>query len=476
MDPQRQSLQERADSRPVDTDIPKRSSFWFGNGLHVNLSGALFDRITVVFSICLALSSFVIFWPIVVRINFEEAFFTPLAPFLMSALSLLGLAENDAIRVLFIASFMISTVGVYLLVRDLTKRQVPAILAAVAYLVPPIPIFILTYVRTGLLATELGSAKSFFTIVYGDGAHFLALALIPFTTLFFLRYLKTGNKVHFATTIIFASLILLANRTQSLNLAIVLTITLVTEAFLGKARVKLSRALLVAILSIGLVSFWYTPSFWFESIATFVKVGAVNLKYLFPLPALLSVFSLFFSFVYFARREDRQPIFIAFLAFVVFLGIGVEWLATGRDFVPHPHRILSNLNMFGAVVAALALSWVVDELAIVSRFKLISWSTSARTLAALGFGSVSLLVLTIATYTLSPLAILALSGPKGVWTKIRLNVLFDRQETLALAGGNFRLVNISESLWEAIFGLALSVIFLIILVTIILRDRLGEEG
>ena len=257
--------------------------------------------------VCLTLASFsfIIFWPIVSQFKFEEVFFTPLAPVLISALSFLQIGPNEAVRILFISSFAISTVGVYLLVRELTKRHVPSILAALVYLLPPFPVFVLTSFRHGLFESELVSARNFFTVVYGDGAHFLGLALLPFAILFLLRYLKTGNRGAFFSSVVLSSLIFLSNRSATLSLVLVLSSVAVTELFLGLARVKIKRFLLVVFLSLGLVSFWYTPTFLIASLLLYKDQLAENVKFFFPLPFIVSLLAMFFSFVFFARHEKR---------------------------------------------------------------------------------------------------------------------------------------------------------------------------
>lgn len=455
----------------MDADVPKRSKLWLEQSLNVKKPLVLFDRVTLVFVVFVLLSSFIIFWPIVSKINFEEAFFTPLAPFLIFLLGFLGISANDSMRILFILSFMLSTFGIYLLVRDLTKRHMTAIIAAVSFLVPPIPIFVLTYLRQGLLETELASARSFFTIIYGDGAHFLALALIPFAILFFLRYLKRDEPSYFLMTAITSALIILANRTQALNLALILAICFVTEAFLGMAREKSRKFFLVCILTYGLVSFWYTPEFLWESVNALVDFGAENFKYFFPLPFLLTIFTLLFSFVYLARREDRQPIFISFFVFAIFMAIVLSWFLTGKSYTIHPHRQLSVLNMFGAIVLALCVCAFLDGLKLDRMLGIFKWSASVKALAALGLGIVSFILLSIIIYTLSPLFIVLVAGPYGFWTRIRSGVILDRQDTLSAAGGDFKLVATGSGEQQFILGVAISLITLLVVAYLMFVGR-----
>src|SRR3989338_6806842 len=446
-----------------DESVPTRSGLWFENKDRFFSSGRILDLITVVLTITLAAFAFIVFWPIISKIDFEEAFFTPLVPFLVAILERFGVTANDAIRVLFITSLMVSTAGVYLLVWDLTKIQITPILAAVAYLIPPVPIFVLTFLRRGLLEVELASAKSFFTIVYGDGAHFLGLALIPFAAIFFLRYLKRAQKIDLALTVFVCALILLANRSWSINLVLILAVLALSELFLGLARLKFARFMRVLIFTIGTVSFWYTLSFFFETLDIFNKEVIGNLKFLFPLPFIVSLLTLLFSFVFYGRREERQPIFAAFLLFSVFLIITVNWLFTGYSFLPHPQRLFPSLMMFGSVVLALSISAVVDKLHLAAKLSIEKWSVPARTLAAMVFGFCSFLILALVAFSFSPLAILLVSGPRGIWFKIREGVLADRRQVLEVAGGNFKLVKTEVADWQLLVGTGATLVFLAIL-------------
>jgi len=456
--------------------IPKRSKFWFRKSVQVDTPVVnILDWINLVCIFVFALLSFIIFWPIISKINFEEAFFTPLVPFLISLFGILKINAQDAIRILFITSFIISTVGIYLLVYDLTKRRITSILASIVYLVPPMPILILSFFFPRRYESELISAKSFFTIIYGDGANFLALALIALAALSFLRFLKCAKGNDLLATVSFCTLILLASRSQALNLFLVLLVVTLTELFLGCARVKIKRLLLVLLISLGLVSFWYTPGFWRETLLDFFRILNTNLKYLFPLPLTVALLALFVSFVFFARRENRQPIFLSFLLFIIFLILVGDWLTNGRSLLPHPQRLIPNLNMFAAIVVALSLTVIVDSLHIAERIAADSWSIAGKVLGALVFGVASFILLAVSAFILSPWVISLVSVPNGIWIKIKTSVLADRQETLVLAGRNFELIRQHTDGWQLWLGIALSLVFIAILIYVVSKDE-EEEG
>jgi hypothetical protein len=125
--------------------IPERSNLWLGNSKKDGFSGKLFDRVTIVFSLFLAVITFSLFWPIIQKIDFEEVYFTPLVPFLIGIFGNFNVDPAWALRYIYGFSFIFVTVGIYLLVRDMTKRQLTAILASVIFLIAPIPFYILPF-------------------------------------------------------------------------------------------------------------------------------------------------------------------------------------------------------------------------------------------------------------------------------------------------------------------------------------------
>lgn len=455
--------------------IPERSSLWFGKVTRSHFRGKLLDKVTIFYALFLTAFVFIVFWPLVSQIRFEESFYTPLVPFLMGLLSVLGLDANSSLQALFMFSLVVTGLGIYLLVRDLTKRQVTAILASVLYFIPPVPIFVLTFFRRGLLYQELLSAKSFFTIIYGDGALFFALALIPFGAIFALRYLKSGLVVDLVLCVLLSGTILLSERTQSFVYFMILLLFTLTEIFLGNSALKLKRFFTIGLFSMGIVSFWYTPLFWLEGIMKAFRQMSGNIQYFFPLPFILAGISLLFSYAFFARKVERQAIFASFLIFIVFLAISISWLFSGKSIILHQHRLLPDLIMFGAVVGAISLSAFFDKLDIISRLSFEKWSSIARILGAVGFGLISFIFFSALAYLVSPAAILAVSGPYGVWTKIRMNVLADREEMLRISGGTFKLVVNTKDQFQLLIGYTVSMIFLVSLVYLVLTAILGSR-
>lgn len=451
-------------------EIPERSNFWFSdNRKNIKIHEIrLLDKITLLFGLFLVLFAFIVLWPIVSQIDFEDAFSVPLIPWVIAIFTTLGFGAGEIVRVIFMGSFMLSTAGVYLFVRELTKRQVSSILATLIYILPPVPIFVLANFGKGLSAFELNSAKSLMTVMYGNGG-LLGFALIPFASILFLKFLKWGDKSIFVVTVAISTIVLLTDQTQSLSLFAVFGIIMVSEILLGQARLKVKRFLQVALFSLGLVLFWYFPIVMNRPLAVFESATFSNLKYLFPLPFILGVLGLIFSFVFFGKQEKRQGIFISFLLFMVFLSLISGWLFFGHSYVLHPNRLVSNLNMFGAIVASLALTMLFDKFRLEERFGFGNWGWAKKVIGGLVFGLFSFLAMAVAGLLFSPIIINAISGPFGVWTKIRLAVAFDKQEGLAMVGGNFKLITRHANDWGQLLGWLGTGVVIILLLYFLLK-------
>lgn len=451
-------------------DVPERSNFWFSQKTETNLERKLFDKTSTLISLILAAFSFVIFWPVISQINIEEAFFTPLVPSLLYIFGLWGFPSADAMKILFIISFMVSTIGIYLFVREMTKRQMTAIISTLIYLIPPVPVFILTYFRQGLLVKELEAAKQFLFIIYGDGAHFIALALIPLAAIFFLRYLKSDHKINLFWSAIFCGLIFLATRSQAMSLILILASITLSELFLGMARVKIKRFLLVVAVFFGLISFWYTPDFLIDSFILYRAHIVENINLLFPVPFIIGSLMLFLTFVIFGKKETRQPIFISLLLFTIYLLIIGSWILTQRSIIPHVQRLIANLNMFTAIILATGITFILDRMHLSERMGITKWSYALRSLVVIVFWPFLFLITGLVVYLVSPLILEVFSGSEGIWSKVSRQVFEDRQHILRIAGSNFVLIGRPSEVWQLI-GSVVSLFTFAILVFAVFVNR-----
>lgn len=454
--------------------VPKRSNLWLDQKSGVTFSGKLFDPITSVFFIVLSLFSFIVFWPIISVIEFKAAFTNPVVPFLIKVFNAFGVSGEDSVRIIFVFAFMASTVGIYLFVRDLIFRQVTPILAALFYIIGPISLFVINFLSRGLNPVELTSAESFLAIIYGQVDSFLALSLIPFAAIFLLRFLKNGSNVKFTAGTICAAIIFLTNQSQTLSLILVLSVLAITELFLGQAKLKLRRFLQFLAVSALLCSFWYLPIVLLKPQVILASPFLSNLKYLFPLPFIVGTLSLLFSFVVFGRREDRQGIFASFLLFIVFFSLTADWFINGRTYAAHPNRLISDLIMFSTMVFALSISMLFDRLNLVGYLHFENWPTAGKILGTMIFGLFSFLIILIGSVLIAPVAIRFVSGPGGIWVKVKGELMADRAANIG-AGENFRLIPQVPFDWQLFLGIAISAATFIFIIFNLLKNLSMNE-
>src|SRR3989344_30429 len=450
-------------------NIPERSKLWLDQKNHVVISGNFFDPVTKIFFVFIMLFTFVIFWPIISNFNFEAVFYTPFIPSIINIFGILGIAERSIVALIYLTSFIVSVGGVYLLVRYLTRRQSTAIFAGLFYIIWPIPIFVLLFFTGRVFESGLVSPASFLSIIYGEVDYFFALALLPYAALFFLNYLKYARKIDLLSAVILCLLIFLANQSQSLSLILVLSVLSLTEIFLGQFRLKIKRAILLIVISLGLASFWYIPIAIASPTAIFTSHVVANLKLLFPLPAIVGILSLIISFAFFAKRQDRQVIFLSFLLLVVFSSLVGDWLLSGRSYVAHPNRLIPNMIMFGSVVLASAATALLDKVNLAGRVNFEKWSLLKKIIGSIFFGIISFAVLSITAVILTPIGIRLVTGEGGIWTKIRMQMITERAESMANAGGNFELVipAIGYTYW--LIGAGLTLFFILFLGWVFLK-------
>lgn len=404
------------------------------------LSVKLLDRATVVF--CLALTVLILaFWPLISQINFSQS---ALAPFLVGLLRSVGISSELVLRILLTGSLCLSVIGLYLLARYLTKRQVTPVIAAVAYLVPFVAVSYL-YLGGDFFISAKG-LRSFLVAVYGESGHSIGITFVPWCLLFFLRYIKEGKTLDFVFSTVLVSLMFLAVGPFSFSFVTIIAFCFLTELFLGKAGLTARRFAQVILPSLGLVSLWYGFSYWQTNMVFLAGQVATNVKYLFPLPFILTVLILLFSYVFFSRRHDRQAIFISFLAFFVYLIIVASWLLEEKTVLAYPHRTIPIMVMFGSMVLALTLTVVYDRMNLERKFVFDKWRGAVQIGGVLVFGAMSFLIMSMAAYLVSPFLIKAFSGPQGAWQKVSGQVFADGQ-AVVFASDSLKLVGVNGE-WQ----------------------------
>ena len=306
-------------------------------------------------------------------------FYTPLLPYLVATAHKIisPIAVADWYHIIIALFYVLTPVSLYLLVKYLFRRQLIAISAALIYSLLPSFSYLFPEVRAEAAGFNLAPWQlQVVTHRYGDAPHVASLALIPIAALLFLKLLKRPSLPRYIWASLAIAAVALLNLIGFLALVIILAIVLFSEMLVGEPKRKLITGLWCALVSFGLVSFWYNPSFIGASLE-FGQAG-ISMPGIF-LTALIGLALLVILFLALYGRGEIQPYFIIGAWALVFLTITALYSQFSISLAPQAdhYRYALELNMAGAVLGGVALVSIYDRL----RRLAIPW----RKLAAVGF-------------------------------------------------------------------------------------------
>ena len=291
-------------------------------------------------------------------------FETPLLPYLAAVIHKLPLALSTAAgyRLVTAFAYVLGPVTLYLFVRYLTKRELTAVLAALAYSLMPSFVYVISGVRADTPVGVFGHAPWRLIVMtwYGEGPHIAALTLTPLAALLFLRALK---KPSFASYVIAALLITgvgLTNWIALFAVVLMLVVVLFSEMLLGEPGRKLISAFTVAAIAYGLSAFWFNLSFVKASLA-FGNPATSPLDYN---PVLLLIVGMPVAgicYLMFSGKPQRQKIFIPAAWFAIFAVIVFGQYQFDVKLAPQPNRYAPELNMAAVILGAMLFTAVYDR-------------------------------------------------------------------------------------------------------------------
>ena len=147
-----------------------------------------------------------------------------------------------------------------------------------------------------------------------------------------------------------------------------------------------------------------------------------------------------------------------------------------RSFVEHQRRLIPNMIMFGSIVLASAGTAILDKINLAGRVNFEAWSLLKKIIGLIIFGIFSFAVLSFTAFILTPVGIRLVTGEGGIWTKIRMQMITERAESMANAGGNFELVipAIGYTYW--LIGAGLTLFFILFLGWVLLKKNDSVNG
>lgn len=291
--------------------------------------------------------------------KFVYSFSAPLIPFLAE---ITGFPVSTIILIFYI----LGPLTLYFLVKEVTGRLLPGIIAALIF---SSPIF-----KLRLLAI-------FF---YSDGAHIAGLTLTPLVAYLALRFLRSGSFPLCILASLGITLVALISPFSLFVCSVFLVIITFSEMLLAQARLKLLRLVIILVLAAGFSAFWYNPDFVRLTLLSRQGREAITTLFnLFPISFFIVPILGTLGFLLFIKRPFLQPLFIALGLTIVFFLFTFAGRLSSSFFVSYPDRYLPELSFALSFLAGILITGIFDFLRTapkIGRFELKS-SISGRVAA-----------------------------------------------------------------------------------------------
>ena len=295
--------------------------------------------------------------------------YTPFLPYLLAFLHYLvpSLSFTDFYRIIIGLFYALTPVTLYFFVRYLTKKTLVAFISALAFSILPSFVYVIESVRG--IGEQFGFLPWRLVVfaIFGEGPHTVSLAFIPLAALAFLYALKNPSLKTNILAAILAALVGLINWIGLVSLVVIFMVILISELILGEAKKKFKNALLIFLITYGLLAFWFNFSFLKSSLgfgyggqgepeifANFIRFWPI-----FPFLISLAVVGILSVF---GKKEKLQALCISSLWFLAFGFVIFAWYYLGRAFLPQGPRYLPELEIGFCLLLGLAISYIVRKI------------------------------------------------------------------------------------------------------------------
>lgn len=250
--------------------------------------------------------------------------------------------------ILFI--YALAPMTYYLFVFFLTKRHLPAVLVGLLSILPKNPFSASVSERLSLAIAD------------NDGAHIMALTILPLAASLYLFYLKKGNLKYL---LIFSLLVGFISSISFFSLHILFIIMFfifISELLIGESRLKIKRFLYstLCFVSIGLVI--YNVSLWQYLVSDVAQTSLAVLINLLPLLFFLVPVIGTFAFLIFDRRPHLQPLFITLFLSLIFGLLHFVRISFVDIPVMDQDRYVAETSVFFYTLLGIFITWIFDIL------------------------------------------------------------------------------------------------------------------
>ncbi|MFC1711647.1 hypothetical protein ACFLZ1_03625 [Patescibacteria group bacterium] len=194
----------------------------------------------------------------------------PVIPFLLAILHKFVFYQVNLFAIFFIVlaiAFPLGAVGVYLLIRELGGGKRLAVLTAFFYLLGPIIPFLFPF---------------------SNGINLIAFSFLPYALILYKKFISKNSWKNFISCIIAITFIILIDSLIVTPLIVGMGAIIAITGF-KKVEEKIKKLVVLLLISLGLVSVWYTPGYWWQVLISPSFAGKPLLSVISQLGQLLPV-------------------------------------------------------------------------------------------------------------------------------------------------------------------------------------------
>jgi len=256
--------------------------------------------------------------------------------------------------------YSLGALNLYFFVRYLTKRNFPAVIAALLYTVFPSFSYLIPSVKAVASNYYLAPWRLVVLLRYGEGPHISALSILPLVLLVFLCALRNPSFKSYLLASLSLAVIPLTNWPAAISLAVSIFVLLVSEMLRGESHLKLKRALLITITAYAFSAFWLSFSYIYTtfSIAGPRGGGGFLKSYLSILPWLVISLPLLIGglLAVFNQKKERFPWSFVVIYGVIFSVIIFSGYSQSIKIIPESNRFTPEWNMGMVILVSLILN------------------------------------------------------------------------------------------------------------------------
>lgn len=292
-----------------------------------------------------------------------------LAPIFLATIQKLlpFLSMPQVYRLVVASAYVLTPIGIFFLVRYITKSTLASFLASFLYILAPSANYFLIsgyrVIGTGLhfLPWQLSVISD-----YGEGPHTIALAIVPFAVISFWKLLRSPTFKNYLLTAVLIAVVIAINLFSAYALFYFMLAVFISEIILGNFKQKFLVNLMLLPAIYGLVAFCYDPSM----LSSLAKSSYIHPENAFRLPPLTTLFLIIvfglipLAFIVneiFRKKEKLQNGLVLGIWFIIFWTIPFLFYK-GIWFGSQPNRYMPELNITCVIIVSILFVKVINLL------------------------------------------------------------------------------------------------------------------